>query len=130
MHQHPIGEVLPRWHPAVVVAAVWALAAIALARRGYARPGGAVEVPRLPPLPRLPEGAVRGVDAALARRRQRCLVRATVRQAWERSQDRGRDLVIGVTAPSGGFRAHAWLDGDPPCCTAEFTELTRRPSPS
>jgi hypothetical protein len=22
------------------------------------------------------------------------------------------DLVVGVTAPASGFRAHAWLDGD------------------
>ena len=41
-----------------------------------------------------------------------CLVNAIVLQAWETAHGRRRDLVVGVTGPDG-FRAHAWLDGDP-----------------
>ncbi|CAN5649373.1 hypothetical protein BH20ACT23_BH20ACT23_14520 [soil metagenome] len=58
-----------------------------------------------------------------------CLERATVLQAWYAAQGQRRDLIIGVTAPQTGFRAHAWLDGDPPCHTEGFHELLRRPLP-
>jgi hypothetical protein len=47
-----------------------------------------------------------------------------VLQAWHAAQGRPRDLVIGVTAPSAGFQAHAWLDGENP---GAFEELLRRP---
>jgi hypothetical protein len=69
---------------------------------------------------------VRGVDAALARRGEACLVRSIVRQAWLAAHGRRVPLVIGVTAPADGFAAHAWLEGDPPPEGPSFTELTRR----
>jgi hypothetical protein len=50
--------------------------------------------------------------AALWRMRESCLVNAIVVQAWDSAHGRRRDLVVGVTRPDG-FRAHAWLDGDP-----------------
>lgn len=82
----------------------------------------------LPTVPALPEAAVRGVQAALARTQQRCLVWATVRQAWERAHGRPRDLVIGVAVGAERpFRAHAWLDGDPAHSHGDYTELLRRP---
>jgi hypothetical protein len=40
------------------------------------------------------------------------LVNSIVLQAWEAAHGCDRDLVIGITGPTG-FRAHAWLDGDP-----------------
>lgn len=49
---------------------------------------------------------------ALRRWRESCLVNAIVLQAWEAAHGRRRDLVVGVTGPNG-FRAHAWLEGDP-----------------
>jgi Transglutaminase-like superfamily len=49
---------------------------------------------------------------ALWRMRESCLVNAIVVQAWDSAHGRSRDLVVGVTGPDG-FRAHAWLDGDP-----------------
>jgi Transglutaminase-like superfamily len=49
---------------------------------------------------------------ALSRMRESCLVNAIVVQAWDSAHGRRRDLVVGVTGPDG-FRAHAWLDGDP-----------------
>lgn len=126
-HVHPPEhDLLPRWHPATLAAAAWAMLASRRARRGYE---ATTAPPKLPPgAGWLPAGAKRGVLAVLARRRERCLVRATVLQGWEAAHGRLGDMVIGVTAPSRGFRAHAWLDGDPPCCSAEFVELTRRPA--
>jgi hypothetical protein len=49
---------------------------------------------------------------ALWRMRESCLVNAIVVQAWDSAHGRRRDLVVGVTGPDG-FRAHAWLAGDP-----------------
>jgi hypothetical protein len=48
-----------------------------------------------------------------------------VRQAWKKSQGINRDLVIGVTTPSEGFEAHAWLEGDSELQSQGFQELTR-----
>jgi hypothetical protein len=45
-----------------------------------------------------------------------------VLQAWDAAHGRSRDLVIGITGPDG-FRAHAWLDGDP-TPAADEAELT------
>jgi len=94
----------------------------------------------------------------LRRRGESCLVRAVVLQAWEAAHGRRRDLIVGVTDPAG-FRAHAWLEGDPlhadagldpsrlglgetaeavdagdshggPPDRRQFHELLRRPAPS
>lgn len=116
---------LPKWHPYNVLAAAWAWRAIRTAQRGYAaRKLHEVAVPSPPGV--LPDDAVRGVHAMLVRTSQRCLVRATVLQAWEAGQGRDRALIIGVTKPSDDFRAHAWLDGDPPCHSDGYEELLRR----
>jgi hypothetical protein len=53
-----------------------------------------------------------------------------VLQAWQAAHGRDLDVVIGVTAPSAGFKAHAWLDGEAACHSDGFEELTRLPSPS
>ena len=55
-------------------------------------------------------------------------MRATIRQAWHAAHGSRRDLVIGVTPPARGFRAHAWLDGDPPSEWAEYHEVHRLPA--
>ena len=115
---------LPRGHPHTLRAAAWTLRAVRVAQRTYAQPG--VRDVTLPAVPDLPPGAVRGVNAVLHRTGQRCLVRATVRQAWQAAHGDPRELVIGVTPPSAGFKAHAWLDGDPPCHAEGYTELLRR----
>lgn len=39
-------------------------------------------------------------------------------------------MVIGVTAPGAGFKAHAWLDGEPAATSAGYTEVSRRPPPT
>ena len=89
-----------------VRAAWWAYRAVRDARRNLA--AGRTEV-RLAP-PALPPTALRGVDAVLRRSRPTCLEAALVRQRWLRAQGMMRDIVIGVTAPSDGFSAHAWLE--------------------
>ena len=78
------------------------------------------------PAPNVPDAARRGVVAVLIRGSYTCLVRALVLQAWNQAHGRNRDLIIGVTRPSEGFKAHAWLEGDPPCHDEGFSELTRR----
>ena len=90
-------------------------------RRGVAHP-------TLPEVPDLPEASGRGVGAVLKRSRATCLVRATVRQGWLAAHGDRRDLVIGVTAPAAGFKAHAWLDGDSESEDGSYTEILRRPA--
>jgi hypothetical protein len=88
----------------------------------------AAEPERFPPVPAVSAGDRRAVSLALRAARANCLVRARVMQAWYLAHGEERDLVIGVTAPSKGFRAHAWLDGDPPCHSEGFAELSRQPA--
>lgn len=80
--------------------------------------------------PALPTGCRRWVATTLRVRRDSCLVRSAVLQTWDASHGRPRDLVIGVTAPAAGFKAHAWLDGEPASVSAGYVELTRRPPPT
>jgi Transglutaminase-like superfamily len=108
-----------------VRAAWWATRSIRRARHTRLGTGG---WPRLPEVPSLPPSASRGVSAALRVLRANCLDRAIVFQAWHLALGEERALVIGVTAPSTGFTAHAWLEGDPPCHSEGFYELTRRPA--
>jgi hypothetical protein len=103
-------------------AAWWAHRCLRNVRRRLAN--GEMDVCVAPPA--LPAAAARGVEAVLRRTRPTCLEAALVRQRWLRSQGVLRDVVIGVTAPSHGFMAHAWLD-DPhePRPPQPWHELTR-----
>jgi hypothetical protein len=105
-------------------AALWAHRAVRRARKEIQR--GHTIPQRLPNPPRLPVRAERGVTAMLARRQVACLIHAAVWQAWLSAQGAPRDLIIGVTAPGPTFRAHAWLDGDPPCHAQHYHVLLRR----
>ena len=107
-------------------AAWWALRGARAARRQLAEAG--LDALVLPPVPPLPHGAAAGVDLALRLGIRNCLVRSAVRQAWYAAHGREYDLVIGVTTPSKGFRAHAWLEVDPPEASDGFEELLRRPA--
>ncbi len=82
--------------------------------------------------PQVPSGASAAagstVESIVARSRAKCLPRALVRQRWLAAQGEQRDLIIGVTAPSAGFAAHAWLEGDPECHSQRYQELLRRPA--
>jgi len=103
-------------------AAGWAIRARSTVRREL--PSG-LDAVRLPPVPRLPATAATAVRAALRLSGASCLERALVEQAWHQAHGASRDLVIGVTSPRD-FRAHAWLDGDPPCHDEALEELLRR----
>lgn len=98
-------------HPANLRAAWWAVRTARRTRRLLVAKGlDAALAP--PPPPPLPAEAKRGVRGALRRQGESCLVNSIVLQAWEASHGRRRDLVVGITGPDG-FRAHAWLQGDP-----------------
>jgi hypothetical protein len=107
-----------------VRAALWALRALRVAKKELR--SGVWESIKLPRPPPLPESAERAVEAVLRRSGATCLHRAIVRQAWFAAHGLRRDIVVGVTAPSAGFEAHAWLAGEPPCHSEGFEELLRR----
>ena len=104
-------------------AGIWALRAIILTKRRLRRDGLSAVV--VPEPPRLPAHARRGVSIVLRHRRPTCLERALVLQRWLASRGTVRDVVIGVTGTSGGFQAHAWVEGEP--IGEKFHELTRVP---
>lgn len=69
---------------------------------------------RLPPVPSGALGGRDGVVSAVCRLAgSTCLESALVRQHWAAAHGDRRELIIGVTSPSQGFEAHAWLDGEP-----------------
>lgn len=108
---------------AAVRAAWWATRALRRARRVLAH-GEVVDIV-LPSPPRLPSSGIRGVDTVLCRRGATCLERALVRQRWLAAHGDPRTIVIGVTPPSHGFNAHAWLLGEEDPWAGAFHELTR-----
>lgn len=83
---------------------------------------GELEDVRIDAPPELGKTARWGVDAVLRRTPTSCLERSLVLQRWLAARGEPRDVVIGVRAPSTGFRAHAWLDGEP---TRDYNELLR-----
>jgi transglutaminase superfamily protein len=92
-------------------AALWALRCAARTGRQLHRLG-LEGIDDIPAPPSLAPGAIRGARAALRLAGASCLVRAAVMRRWYEAQGRELDLVIGVTSPAGGFRAHAWLEGE------------------
>ena len=106
-------------------AAWWTGRALFAARRTLR--SGTVDGKRLPAPPCLPAHTVCGVAAVLRRLPHTCLERSLVLQCWHAAQGRPRDVVVGVTAPSRGFSAHAWLDGSDEG-DGEFLELLRFPA--
>lgn len=108
-------------------AALWAQRALRQARRRLAE--GETRQFRLQRPPTLPASATRGVEAVLKRRKHTCLEGALVRQRWLAAHADMRDVVIGVTAPSAGFSAHAWLDrGERLSAARPHVEISRLPA--
>jgi hypothetical protein len=87
---------------------------------------GGIDVVSLAPPPRLAGDDPRIVLAVLRRVGASCLERSLVLQYWYASHGICRSLVIGVTAPSSGFRAHAWLEGDCDPVQGTMVEILRR----
>jgi hypothetical protein len=104
-------------------AAWWARSALLEARRSLAR--GELTGIALTAPPSLPPHARRGVEALLRRRRHSCLEAALVRQRWLAAHGEPREVAIGITAPSQGFTAHAWVvDVDDPTA-GTYHEIAR-----
>lgn len=106
-------------------AARWALRAVWTARQQLAR--GGVDALALPGVPSVPREAKGGVEIVVRTVGRNCLVRAAVRQAWYAAHGREYDLIIGITPPAKGFKAHAWLEHDRGN-EERFEELLRRPA--
>jgi hypothetical protein len=104
-------------------AAWWAHRALGTARAALA--GGEIREIELPSPPTLPASAIRGVEGLLRRREPTSIERALVRQRWLAAHGDRRAIAIGVTAPSSGFIAHAWLVGEDDPQASAFHELTR-----
>ncbi len=121
---------LARGDTVVVRAGWWAWRAGRTVHRQLALRGpNGVVVPTAPVVDRTRAGrAGTAVGAALALSRRTCLEQALVRQSWAAAAGDRTDVVVGVTAPGGGFRAHAWLDGER--VDPRFVELWRVPAPA
>jgi hypothetical protein len=100
----------------------WAWSSHASARRQLA--AGGLDVDLDPPRP-LPLSVGAGVYAALRVRRATCLERSFVLQKWLAAHGEPRDVVIGVRAGDGPFRAHAWIDGEAYRNPEPFVEMQR-----
>ncbi|MFG1677280.1 lasso peptide biosynthesis B2 protein [Micromonospora sp. NPDC049282] len=107
---------------------VWTVRARRRVRRQLVQGGMDAVWPPAPPVGGASDRTV--VVRALHRAGANCLERSLVLQRWDARQRTSRTLVIGVTAPSAGFHAHAWLDGDPDPHRAEMTELLRWEPPT
>ena len=84
----------------------------------------------LDPAPPLGLHNVGKVERVLAITRATCLVRSAVVQRWLADNGQNVDLIVGVTAPSRGFKAHAWLDREAERHNSEtFTEIARIRAP-
>jgi hypothetical protein len=60
-------------------------------------------------------------------RAERCLVSASVRQAWLAAHGHPQDVIVGVAVDRpGGLRAHAWLSSAPEE-GAGYEEIARVP---
>ena len=103
---------------------VWAARAVGPARRQMRR--NATEPLELPTPPRAAAFAEVGILAVLRLSGDKCLMSSSLRQAWLHEQGVDRDMVIGVAGGTRDFRAHAWLEGDPPGTWRGYEEIARR----
>jgi len=110
--------------PNEVRAALWTWRAVRSARKQLRRTG--YEQMRLPRVPDLPSSSVRGVNAVLRRWPPTCLERAVVLQRWRAEHGDPHEVIVGVSGTRDRFRAHAWLDDEPPAAElGSFQELVR-----
>jgi hypothetical protein len=109
--------------------AAWALRARVQARRAVWGEGIGKPI-RLASAPSTPLATTRAVHSVLMRTGATCLVRSLVLQRWYADHGETVDVVVGVTAPSDGFRAHAWLDRPDEPGIEDFSELYRLAAPS
>jgi len=110
----PLARRLVLLGPRSLATSGWALVQLRRVRGALVAGSPASVVVSLPPRV-LPGRTRRAAVVALRLGRATCLQRALILQTWDRAHGRDRAVVIGVTPPSHGFRAHAWLDGDDGC---------------
>lgn len=102
----------------------WALRSLRIVRRQL--PTKRLDEVEVPAPPVVSEPARNAVTAILRVRKATCLEQAFLQQRWASAKGIDKEVVIGVTAPSSGFRAHAWLEGDDPCHSYDFVEIRRQ----
>jgi hypothetical protein len=103
-------------------AAWWAVFALRRLRGEISELGLEAQVP--PPPELAPEG-LRGVEAALRRRRATCLERSLILQRWLLAHGDPHEILIGVNGGADRIEAHAWIDGyDPEAHEQGFRVLT------
>jgi hypothetical protein len=86
---------------------LWTLAVRVVVRRQLGRSG--LQRITLPRAPRVGAAHAGKVDRVLTATRTTCLTRSIVMQRFLADNGDEIDILIGATAPSAGFRAHAWL---------------------
>jgi hypothetical protein len=107
-----------------VKTALWALRAVTEIRRALRTrrfEPGIVAAP-----PHAPLEAEVVVNAVARVTRSTCLTRSIMRQHWFAAHGDDRDLLIGIDRSGPVFRAHAWIEGDPPSHAAGYAEILRR----
>jgi hypothetical protein len=95
-------------------------------RSPLGRAEGRLPIGTPPPAPALSTAqGDRLVKVVVQRSGASCLEEVLIRQAWLASRGERRDIVVGVTSPGVGFKAHAWLEGDP--VAPGYPELFHKP---
>ncbi len=107
-----------------VGALIWAVRSLWSARTQLRHGAAAVSLP----LPAASVAHSRWVWTVVRRAPVTCLAQSFVMQRWLQAVGDPRDVVVGVTRPSDGFKAHAWVDGDPE--GSQFQELRRIAPPA
>ncbi len=103
-------------------AGVWTLRCLARCRRLDEHD---VRTVPFPSSARIAGRGGRAVARLLRDREDKCLSNALIAQAWRADHGDPVDVVIGVTAPSSGFTAHAWLADAPAAASAGHQEIHR-----
>lgn len=90
-----------------------------------------VDAVTVPVSPSAGMAAIHGPLGVLRLQHATCLERALVMQRWLDDQGHPCEVIIGVSRPSSGFTAHAWLETDRISTEhAEHKEIMRLPAPS
>jgi hypothetical protein len=99
-------------HALSSVRAMWWTLRSALAARRQLKRGRRPDAVVLPDPPSLPDNMTRSVRVVTRLLDNTCLERAIVLQKWYAAHGERKSIWIGVSSPSAGFRAHAWLEGE------------------
>lgn len=103
-------------------AGLWAVRARVAVRRSADSGLDRIVVPRSPASGLAVTGTV---HRTLRATRATCLVESAVLQRWFLDHGVLKDLVVGVTAPGAGFRAHAWLEAPGQTTEDKYVEIRR-----